>query len=173
MYEIDERDEVVELSAVPQSSVGAPGPVVLADELKVLLAYYLQDTPANWDGTTVRVVGKNSVEPAAIVEFRICYDHMFGAPNHEAFAGHPLASRGLRPYGAHEVVNSSWIRQLERMNAVHPYHDPKRFWRRHHYIFAFHDSTFECMADRFRVVETNGSMKDLLPMMVEKLCAEG
>ena len=52
---------------------------------------------------------------------------MFGPPNDEAFDGHPLARRGLRPYGAFEVTHSSWIRQLEQMNSVHPHHSPPLF----------------------------------------------
>lgn len=171
MYVVDEKDQIVELDGMPQSSVGAPHPVVLSDEGKVVLAFYLQNTPEDWDRTTVRIVGKDSNEPVAIVHFTWCHAHMFGPPNDEAFSGHPLAERGLAPYGAYEVINSSWIRQLERMYSVHEHHKPERFWERHHFIFAFHDSTFECVADGFDVVETHGSMKSILPLMEEKLWA--
>jgi len=33
------------------------------------------------------------------------------------------------------------------MNSVHQYHDPKRFEVKIHYIFTFHNSTFECVAE--------------------------
>ncbi len=56
MYEVDNKDEVQEIKDVPQSSVGAPLPIVLSDEHKLLLAYLLQDTPEDWDGSLVRVV---------------------------------------------------------------------------------------------------------------------
>ena len=32
MYQVDENDKVIELKDVPQSSVGAPLPIVLSDE---------------------------------------------------------------------------------------------------------------------------------------------
>ncbi len=35
------------------------------------------------------------------------------------------------------------------MNAVHPCHRPEHFAGFKHYIFAFHDSTFECIAEGF------------------------
>src|SRR5262245_63708733 len=70
------------------------------------------------------------------------------SPNDEAFAGHPLANRGLMPYGAFVIESSSWIRRLEQMNSAHPCHKPERFWARKHYVLTFHDSTFECVADR-------------------------
>jgi hypothetical protein len=41
---------VVDLENVPQSSVGAPLPLVLSDEHKILLAYIVQNTPPDWDG---------------------------------------------------------------------------------------------------------------------------
>ena len=171
MYQVDEKDEVVSMTNVPQSSVGAPIPMVLSDERKVILAFYLQDTPEHWDGTTIRMVGTESDELVAIVEFQFCYAHMCGPPNDEAFGGHPLEDRGLTPYGAFEILNSSWIRGLERMNSVHPDHKPAAFSDRHHYIFSFHDSTFECIADGFEVTETMGSMRSILPLMSKKLWA--
>ncbi len=98
MYEIDDKDQVIELKNVPQSSVGAPIPVVLAGEFEVMLTYYLQDIPKDWDGTWVRSISADTEgEPVAVVTFESCYAHMFGPPNDEAFSGHPLAERGLGP----------------------------------------------------------------------------
>jgi hypothetical protein len=127
MYNVDHSDRVKELVGVPQSSIGAPLPLVIAGEHTVLLVYYLDGVEANWNGETVRVLRPiDEGELLAIVSFRTCYAHMFGPPNDEAFEGHPLASRGLRPYGAYEVEDSSWIRRLERMNSTHRNHDPER-----------------------------------------------
>ena len=45
-------------------------------------------------------------------------------------------------------------------------------WRDlHHYIFWFHDSTFECIARSLRVETYRESMKDMLARMVERLVA--
>jgi hypothetical protein len=170
MYEVDGRDEVQELADVPQSSVGAPIPFVISDEHRVVLAYYLEDTEAEWDGRTVRVVGPTGAsERVAIVRFERCYAHMFGPPNDEAFHGHPLASRGLHAYAAFEVRHSSWIRRLERMNSVHPNHRPDKFCDRHHFIFAFHDTTFECVADGFDMRVGDGSIETAVPEMLKLL----
>ena len=171
MYEVDRKDKVIELGDVPQSSVGAPIPIVLADEHTVLLSYYLQDTPEGWDGTTVRVVSSETEgEPVAIVKFNWCYAHMFGPPNDEAFEGHPLSSRGLQPYGAFEIQSSSWLRKLEKMNSVHSYHDKTNFMEnKKHFIFSFHDSVFECIAKNFQVEIYTGSVKSMVPRMLEAL----
>lgn len=147
MYLIDHQDRVAELTDLPPSSVGAPCPVVLSAEHFLVVAFFVEDTPADWDGTTVRVLGPDSQgEPAAVVRFQSPYAHFFGPPNDEAFAGHPLAERGLRPYGAFEVQNSSWVRALERMNSVHRHHRPEHFAGFRHFVLSFHDSTFECVA---------------------------
>ncbi len=152
MYPVDEKDRVVAIIDIPQSSVGAPIPVILSDEHVTVVAFYLEDVPDDWDGSSVRIVGKETEdEPLALVRFSVCYASMFGPPNDEAFTGHPLADRGLEPYGAFVIEDSSWIRQLERMNSVHPHHKSERFWARKHYVLSFHDSTFECVADGYSI----------------------
>ena len=126
MYTVDEKDRVIPIKGIPQSSVGAPIPIVLSDEFVTVVAFYLQNTPEGWDGTSVRIVDKETLgEPLALVRFSLCYASMFGPPNDEAFTGHPLANRGLEPYGAFIIENSSWVRRLEQMNSVHPYHKPE------------------------------------------------
>ncbi len=170
MYEVDNKDKVIELKDFPQSSIGAPIPTILASEHKVAIAYYLQNTPSDWDGTTVKVMDESSIEPVAIVVFERCYAKYFGPPNDEAFEGHPLANTGLTPYACFEVMNSSWIRKLERMNSVHPYHDKQRFlsiWR--HFILAFHDSIFECIATDYSISTEIGSIEDIIPKMAKHI----
>jgi hypothetical protein len=46
MYEVDHQDRVVEIHDAPQSSVGAPIPILLADERAVVLAYCIEGTLA-------------------------------------------------------------------------------------------------------------------------------
>jgi len=171
MYKIDNLDKVIKLRDVPQSSVGAPNPIVLAGEHDVLITYYLQNTPQEWDGTSVKVVGIDTTgEPVTIVKFNRYYAHMFGPPNDEAFEGHPLSNRGLEPYGVFEVQNSSWLRKLEKMNSVHPYHDKERFMENmKHFVFSFHDTTFECIAEGFNVEVASGSVKSMVPRMLESI----
>lgn len=159
MYTVGSRDVVVELSDLPASSAGAPCPQMLADEGSVLLAYYLQKD-SDW-ANSVQVVGDLSLGDAVmVVTFSDVCAHMFGPPNDEAFAGHPLASRGLGPYGNYEVQNSSWIRSLERMNRVHEHHDWRYFDGLKHYIFSFHDSTFEVVAKAFTFYISYGAISD-------------
>jgi hypothetical protein len=149
MYEVDGKDRVVEIADAPQSSVGAPLPVVVAADGHVSLAYLAEVSDPAWDGTAVRADGAQSDEPVMRVEFDGPTAHMFGPPNNEAFGGHPLAARGLRPYGVFRVERSSWLRKLERMNRVHPQHNADSFDQLSHFVFAFHDSTFECIARGF------------------------
>jgi hypothetical protein len=170
MYTVDGQDRVLELEDVPQCSVGAPLPVVLSNEHSLLLAYYVQNPEPGWDGTTIRIVDhRTSEEPVAVIEFSRPYAMMFGPPNDEAFSGHPLASRGLGPYNAYKVENSSWIRSLERMNAVHPYHRPEKFHAYSHFIFAFHDSTFECIATGYVITSAFGPLDRVVDSLRKKL----
>lgn len=170
MYSVDERDSVVPLGGAPQSSVGAPLPLILQVEGRCVLAFYVQMPNPGWDGTSARVVYPDSTEDlVAVVQFELPRATYFGAPNDEAFKGHPLASRGLRPYGAYEVRDSSWVRTLERMNSVHPSHSAAMFRSLRHYVFAFHDSTFECVARSVSWSIHPGPLLGLVPLMQTRL----
>ena len=145
---------------MPQSSVGAPCPLVLAGENSLQLAYYLEEDRLEfeWHNAPVRPGRPNGTsELCALVTFDRAYAHMFGPPNDEAFSGHPLASRGLQPYSVFEVEGSSWLRQLMQMNTVHPYHKDEQFSGFRHLVFSFHDSTFECIATSYRVALCRGT----------------
>lgn len=168
MYEVDENDRVVTLEGIPQSSARAPEPVIIGNEHRVVLAYRVQSAEI-WDGKTVRIEDREGKEPIALVRLE-CRAHMFGPPNDEAFSGHPLASRGLHPYGTFRIEGSSWIRKLERMNRVHRNHKPDHFHTLQHLVFTFHDSTFECVCRQYDVRTEHGIVVlDVLPAMLALL----
>ncbi len=174
MYSVDDLDAVVELPHCPRPDVGAPLPLVLGDDYGLVLAYLISEPDPNWDGSYVTAVFPQSDGLlVAIVRFTRPYAHMFGPPNDEAFHGHPLAQRGLAAYSVSEVHRSSWLRQLERMNSVHHHHDRDRFMAsRRHFVWAFHDSTFECIAEGFEVEVRRGSIRTAMARMIELLEGE-
>jgi hypothetical protein len=163
MYSVDQLDKVFELTRIPRPSSGASCPMILCGEHFLHLAYILPGTPKSWDGRTPVMVGEHTPDMAcALVRFEDVYAHMFGPPNDEAFNGHPLYVRGLQPYAVFEVNNSSWIRGRERMNSVHPHHSPDLFADYRHFIFAFQDTMFECIAERLEVSVHQGSVAGVL-----------
>jgi hypothetical protein len=113
--------------------VGAPLPTLLQSDQTTLLFFLLPDEDEN--------VGQ--------IQFNGALSTSFGAPNDETFEGHPLHGSGFEPYQAMRVINSPWIAQLEKINSVHQYHEPSRYAAVEHFIFPFHDTTFECVAYSF------------------------
>lgn len=161
-YTVDDQDKVHLLTDVPQSSVGAPNPVIIASEHNLFVAFYGDRSEPKWDGKSCRVVSPDTIsEPVVVVRFNRVKAHFFGPPNDEAFNGHPLYSRGLQPYGAFEVLSSSWIRALERMNSVHPRHSHQLFSDYRHLILSFHDSIFECIAHGYTLEYPSGSLRSI------------
>ena len=155
MYQVDSLDRVVPLDGLPPSCTGAPLPVVIADENALFVAYRVSIHDPGFDGTNPRSVGPAMRECYAIVEFREPSSSMFGYPNDEALAGHPLYSRGLSHYAAYEVLDSSWVRTHVRMNEVRFPGSAWLFAKNRHFILTFHDSTFECIA---REVQAHSNM---------------
>ena len=161
-------DEVVELDAVPKSSVGGPLPIALGNEHHLVLAYLVENRPPDWDGSSTRVVDMDSPEPVARVTFTRPYAFTLGPPNDEALSGHPLADRGLRPYGAFEIRDSSWIDRLRTMNSVHPQHQDEAFAGYRHLIFTFHDSTFECVAEALSAEVVSGPLSQVVAALPQE-----
>jgi hypothetical protein len=159
VYTVDKRDRVHELTDVPLPSPGAPVPIVLASESTLVVSYITAGA------STGQAALPSADEAAAIVVFRQCYASHFGPPNDEAFASHPLADRGLRPYGTFEVESSSWLRGLEMRNRGHPRHDPRLFEQLRHWVWTFHDSVLECAALSYAALEVQGRPDELLSRM--------
>lgn len=146
----------------PQCSVGAPIPHMFADEGRLVFAYMVETPDPGWDGRTVRIVTPDAPESCAIVTVDPYRAVRFGPPNDEAIQGHRLAALGLRSYAAYEVLDSAWIAEMERANRVHWRHSPELFEGLRHFIFTFHDSTLEFVAEMLSVELKHGPIRSLL-----------
>lgn len=168
MYTVDGRDKVIRYDGLPPWDTGAPLPTVLCDEGTVLVAYVVNEPNLAFDGTNPRGLSAESQgELIAIIRFSRVRSVMFGSPNDEVLHGHPLYGRGLEFYGAHEVLESSWIRAMERIASAHHAYTPGRATTSRHFILAFHDSTFECIAKSVEVIEIiRGSVVEVRKLMV-------
>ncbi len=103
------------------------------------------------------------------MEFQHVHSVKLGGPNDEAIGGHPLSGKGLRAYAAHQVVNSRWIAEAERVNSVHPHHRGGWHERLNHDVFCFHDETFDCLAEGFTIQRYVGSPRAVLSELVGRL----
>jgi len=115
---------------------GVSGAVVLQDDSNTFLIF-----------NAIKRNAAGEYEPAGIgvVEFELCQLTKFGYPNDEALGGHPLAKKGVRFYETYEVERSSWIAEKTEQNRVN-FPNTAEDTRSRHFIFTFHDSTFECIA---------------------------
>ena len=152
------RPRAVALTDVPQCDPGAPMPQVLGDGYTVWLSYLLGGDGFSTDRAVLRFSGVDSVS--------------FGGPNDEALPGHPLWGKGLTFYSFHEVIGSLWVATRERENSVHEHHRRARFARLRHFVFTFHDETFECLADGYAVGDDRG-LGDVLRDWVEGTAEAG
>lgn len=132
------RAESLIVVDAPQSCTGDPAPRIFAGDREVFFAYRLAPSETGGEGGEAVCAVVSALHPTAIT---------FGPPNDEALQGHRLYSKGLRHYASYEVENSAWIAEMEVRNRVHPYHRKERFEGLHHYIFTFHDSTLELVAE--------------------------
>ena len=128
-------DEVIchDIGFEPEAAVS--GPVLLHTDTSAFLTF-----------NAVRMKEeKRETAGIGVIEILGCSVTKFGYPNDEALRGHPLWKRGLRHYGVFEVLSSSWVREKTEQNRVSFPKTPDS--KQRHFIFTFHDSTFECIAD--------------------------
>lgn len=146
-------------------------PHVVADGHRTFLTYLLPIHDPNWDGTyvTVKDPASGAVEAIAIVEFRACRAFTLGPPSDEALSGHRLWGKGLDFYTAHVVEDSSWLGEIERRNAVHSEHSPSLFAGLVHYLFTFHDETFECITRTHDVTVVSSPYAGVLHGIVDRV----
>lgn len=153
-------------------SYGAPSPHLVRDEYTTLLAFLVAET-RQWDGKTVEMVSSDDevLREWALVEVKGCCGVRMGWPNDEVHAGHPLYGKGMASHSAQIVMNSRWQAEMSAINSVHPRHDPdaSRWVDYHHYVFWFHDSTFECAATGFEVEVHRDTGKGMLARMIQRL----
>ncbi|MEO1247808.1 MAG: hypothetical protein AAFX56_19180 [Pseudomonadota bacterium] len=147
-----------------QWDVGAPLPFLLCSDNQTFLTFYAGRSDPDWDGTYVNVVDPGSPMPASLclVSFKACASAKLGHPNDEVLSGHPLSGRGVDGYTAQIVKNSPWLAEVAKTNSAHRYDRPERWEALNHYVFWFHDSTFECLAESYDVETTSEPMPDLL-----------
>jgi hypothetical protein len=153
-YTIDEHDKCVALEGIPRPSGGAPMPLVMADDDRLLVAYFV-DAP--WPPNPAD-------ETIAILQFVRPLVHIFGQPEHNNYDLHPLHNRGLSDHFYCEVKHSSWIRALRPLLN----NDALEEWK--HFVFLFHDSSLECVAQGFKVTPHRGSWNTVVQKMASMLC---
>ncbi|QAY75615.1 hypothetical protein [Sphingosinicella sp. BN140058] len=133
--------------------VGAPLPTLIQSDNDAHLLFLLSDDES--------AVG--------LVRFDGCSATLFGNPGDETFPGHPLHGSGFEPYRAMRVINSPWIDQLRRIDSVHPRHNEASFAELNHFIFPFHDTTFECVARSYAASRVPGRLSDAVKAVVDQL----
>jgi len=154
-------DTVLGLGDVPQPSVESPCPIVLADDAQLFVLYVLQSKPEGWYDSWVKMISSDSEgAPFAIIVFHHPLAYYHGIPDDEALHGHPLYRRGLRPHGAFEIENSSWQEGLLKMRGMQAAHRIENYHRYRHFVLAFRDTTFECLAESYSIRIGNGSLRD-------------
>jgi hypothetical protein len=167
------EEHAVPLDFPVEWDAGCPRPHLLCNDYKALLAFVLREAEPGAVGATVEAAGPAGEEasPLALVEFKPCFAAKLGSPNDEVHHGHPLQGRGLEGYTAQRVVNSRWLAEVEAVNKVHRCYDPASWRGRSHYVFWFHDTTFECIAGPFKVELYREGMAAMLARMCRRLLA--
>lgn len=142
---------VKKVNEIPDCAGGAPEPFILCDEQDVDVIYRIATADYDKFSDSCEAVFGDDGELYVSLTFKSCLQHKFGYPNEEAIEGHPKFAAGLRIYSCFKLEASDWLTELEIQNRVHPLHQKDLFSKYRHFIFPFHDTTFECLAQAYEV----------------------
>lgn len=144
-------DDIIELDLGVTPEPGFSGAVCLQTGAGAFLTFNaVRPTarPSPFGGFVAEAAG------TAVVELRRCLVSRFGYPNDEARFGIPQY-RDLS-YGIYEVRESSWILDIVRLNRFQfPATSDDWIRRNRHFLFTFHDETFECIANGLELEVVN------------------
>lgn len=104
-----------------------------------------------------------------VIKFEGFCQAKVGGPNDEVFDGHPLSKKGLEIYRINKVENSSWIKEVQEVNKVHRGYREENWKSYNHYIFYFHDTSYECIARYFKLEFTDLPLNEILSNIVKNL----
>ena len=159
-------DRIIDLELGIQPEAAVSGAVVIQTESSVVLTFNAMrptETMSPYGGPYMADAG------TAIFRFTRCLATRFGHPNDEARGGIPRFKDTV--YGIYEVQNSSWIRDTIRDNRYRFPNTSDDYIGRH-LIFAFHDSTFECLTDVFEFEVSTEPYATILARITERVCSE-
>lgn len=147
---------------------GAPIPKVISSETELYLLFYAGD---ELEGISENIESRDILDTGlvAVAKFTVCLASKFGYPGNETLTGHPYHKYGLNYFSGFLVEDSPWIEELKKIDSIHPYHDSSKYKEFKHYVFTFHDTTFECIAEEFEIKYENKRLFELADLALNEL----
>jgi hypothetical protein len=109
-----------------------------------------------------QVSGAANRESVSVAELVACRSFKFGFPERRGAARSPAFDAGREYYQLHEVENSSWLRELRAIEAVHDRAPVVPFENERHFVLTFQDSTLEAIATDIRCIGSYRSRTEAL-----------
>jgi len=142
----NESDTLILLDSVPMPAPASTEPFVVADEARTQVVYRIAPSEFSVYGPFA-----SNEEPFCLVRFDRAVFQSLGPPNDEELNRHVLHAKGLRCYGAYEVLSSTLVAEWWP-------NTPRAIVLRH-FIFTFEDSSFECVASDCRLDGIYGAVE--------------
>jgi len=156
-----------EISGLLSIDVGAPTPTIISNDSNLYLMFYSNEE----GGDTEELNERNSVYDRGIyvLKFNLFLNYKFGIPSNEIIIGHPYSKLGLQPYSFYQLEDSDWIKELMKIDSVHPYYNKEKWASYKHYILTFHDNMFECVAKDFEIRESKKSIYEQVSTIINEV----
>jgi len=152
-----DSDRVVplDLGVVPEAAVSG--------------GFLIQSEHSAWflfNAMRVQPNGRRVEAGIAVVELQHHLQTRFGHPNVDALPGHPVLGQAHEGDGVYEVLESSWLAEVQRQNRiVFPEYS---FTGVRHFIVTLHDATLECLANNLVLEACLDDSEAALRMVIDR-----
>jgi len=147
--------------------VGAPMPAFLQTDYGAFLLFYISQETSETHGRSVNIRSTAVDRGVAVIQFKWCVAFMWG-PGEDKLHTHRLWGKGLGHYAAFMVHNSRWSHALSRLSELNEHQLVRRDWGVfNHYIFTFHDGSFEIVAQDLKISNFDLSMDEIIRRILD------
>ena len=144
--------KLIEIKGLFEMDTGSPSPMIISNDNELFITFY---TDKRINDTAP--VERNTIYDRGVfgIKFKLYRKFTFGLPSNETLQGHPYYKLGLKSFRFYELQYSDLIKNLQKIESVHPYYNADIWQSYKHFIITFHDNMFECIAKEFEIREDN------------------
>jgi hypothetical protein len=151
-------DDVIQLDWGVNPDVGAPFPILLSSEFRFSVVYFAHSPRGDKGFAVVR---------GEMLLLR------FGFPADETRWANSLMTRGLRHYACQEILQSSWVQEMEGLEMRETGSPYSSFASARHIVITFHDTTLEVLAgEGIEAIMTSDPISEIVEMESRRLIGE-
>jgi len=162
------HEELKKLTRIPRSNRNLQTPAFVGVGEDLYLSYYVESYDKNWLGDlSVNPTQAINHVPHVILHFRQLAFYSSTKYQDDTLTLHPMYSKGLRPFGQFEVLNSLKIAQIRESFDASISEQQALPDELRHFIFSIHGHVIEIICHDFAIHKETGAVFSSIENLIQ------